>query len=41
MYAATCPPGTTTRLISATPFAGSGTKTSTSAITATSNAPSS
>ena len=37
-YAAQRPPGATTRAISATPLAGSGTKNSTSAITATSNA---
>src|SRR6218665_2609890 len=37
-YAATAPPGRTTRAISATPLAGSGTKKITSGITATSNA---
>jgi hypothetical protein len=37
-YDETLPPGRTTRAISATPFAGSGTKKITSAITAASNA---
>ena len=36
-YAATVPPGRTTRAISATPVAGSGTKKITSGITAASN----
>ena len=36
-YDETVPPGRTTRAISATPLAGSGTKKSTSAITAASN----